>query len=128
MQESSFQLPQEPPPLVRYDCLAPVTLFELTFVVGNISVCRGCRQRYPKPAIPPLDLCIRHKEWQEFIDPSGKLQQKFGNVYYHANIPCVQVRWLNFESSWLSVGPPVIAKLTEVHLEYLNRHLPGVQF
>ena len=28
-------------------------------------------------------LCIRHKEWQEFTDPSGKLQQKFGNVYYH---------------------------------------------
>ena len=125
MQESSFQLPQEPPPLVHYDYLAPVTLFELTFVVGNISVCRGCRQRYPKPAIPPLDLCIRHKEWQEFIDP---FQQKFGNVYYHANIPCVQVHWPNFKSSWLCVGPPVIAKLTEVHLEYLNRHLPGVQF
>ena len=35
MQESSFQLPQEPPPLVRYDYLPPVTLFELTFVVGN---------------------------------------------------------------------------------------------
>ena len=127
MQESSVHLPQEPPPLVRYDCLAPVNEFELSFVVGNISVCRGCRQRYPKPAIPPLNLCIRHKEWQEFLQ-SGKLQQKFGNVYYHANIPCVQVRWPNFESSWVHVSADVFPELTDVHWNYLNRHLPGVQF
>jgi len=64
--------------------------FELAFILGNISVCKGCRQRYKKPAVPPMDLCIRHKEWQDFVDPVGKVQHKFGNVYYHANAPCVQ--------------------------------------
>jgi len=81
-----------------------------------------------------MDLCIRHKEWQEFTDPSGKLQQKFGNLYYHANIPCVQVCWPNFESSWLCVDATVIAQLTQIHLEQtltwyavlIVTHLAGV--
>ena len=81
-------LPQEPPSLVRVsaDSLSATSdtnPFILTVVTGNISVCRGCRQRYMKPAVPPLDLCIRHTEWQEFIDPTGHSQQRFGNVYYH---------------------------------------------
>ena len=49
-------------------------------------------------------------EWQDFVDPVGKVQHKFGNVYYHANAPCVQVRWPNFESSWVQVSDVVILK------------------
>ena len=123
---STFQLPQEPPPLVPYDSVTPLaqSIFELAFVTGNISVCRGCRQRYQKPVTAPMDLCIRHKEWQEFLDPTGKCQQRFGNVYYHANVPCIQVRWPNFNSSWVHVSDVVIPRLTEVYIDYLTKHLP----
>ena len=60
----------EPPPLLHYSSASPDTNpFTLTVVAGNISVCRGCKQRYVKLTIPPMDLCIHHKEWQDFIDP-----------------------------------------------------------
>ena len=73
MNQGNIFLRQEPPPLVRVsaESVSPTSdtnPFILTVVIGNISVCRGYRQRYKKPAVPPLDLCIRHKEWQEFID------------------------------------------------------------
>jgi len=73
-----------------------------------------------------MDLCIRHKEWQDFVDPAGNVQHKFGNVYYHANAPCVQVRWPNFESSWVQVSDVVIAQLTQVH--YLHQYFPDIHF
>ena len=74
-------LPSEPPPLVHYlaESMTSSSItnpFTLTLISGNISVCRGCRQRYVKPATPPIDLCIRHKEWQDFIDPTGHPQQR----------------------------------------------------
>ena len=93
-QESS-RLPPLPPPLVHCPSLSPQSNspFELAFVSGNISVCRGCRQRYPKPPYPPMDLCVCHKEWQKFVDPCGDQQSRYGNVYYHCNIPCIQSRF-----------------------------------
>ena len=82
--------------------------FELCFVTGNIKVCRGCRQKYEKPPIPPMNLCIRHKEWQEFV-PSGSAstQVRFGNVYYHVNIPCILTRCPYFTSDMLVIPPGV---------------------
>ena len=41
--------------------------FVLCFISGNISVCYGCWQKYPKPCVSPNDLCVRHKEWWEFF-------------------------------------------------------------
>ena len=32
--------------------------FTLTFITGNIRVCRGCRQKYSKPALPLHNLCV----------------------------------------------------------------------
>ena len=44
-------LPIAPPPLIRCASESPDSSpFTLTFVVGNIRICRGCRQKYPKPA------------------------------------------------------------------------------
>ena len=88
---STSGLPLAPPPLVH--CPTSQTSpslqspFELAFVSGNIRVCRGCKQKYTKPASPPLDLCIRHKEWQEYLGPLGTPQTRYGNVYYNCNIP-----------------------------------------
>ena len=52
--------------------------FSLCFIKGNISVCIGCKNRYPKNAQPPDDLCICYQEWREFT-PSGSetVQSKF---------------------------------------------------
>ena len=128
--QSNFWLPQEPPPLVRYSAESPITHspdtnpFTLTLLAGNISVCRGCRQRYVKPAVPPMDLCIRHKEWQDFVDPAGHPQKHFGNVYYHCNIPCILARCPTFSSKDLQIDPK-ISTLTEAHLKYLHEHMPG---
>ena len=75
--QSNIWLPSEPPPLVHYSAESMTSSsitnpFTLTFISGNISICEGCRQRYVKPATPPIDLCIRHKEWQDFIDPTAR--------------------------------------------------------
>ena len=58
-QASSF-LPPQPPPLEHCPSLSPQSEipFELTFVRGNISACRGYCQKYRKPVCP---LCVRAK-------------------------------------------------------------------
>ena len=130
-QESSSTagLPLLPPPLVHYplsqDSESPFEPFELAFITGNISVCRGCRQRYTKPATPPLDLCVRHKEWQEFLGPLGTPQTRYGNVYFHCNIPCIRSRNPEFEPTMLCVHPSIAMQLMPVHTEYLASHVPG---
>lgn len=127
-QESSSTagLPLLPPPLVHYPLSQdPESPFELAFISGNVSVCRGCRQKYTKPATPPLDLCIRHKEWQEFLGPLGTPQTRYGNVYYHCNIPCVRSRNPEFEPAILRVHPTIAMQLMPVHTEYLAMHMPG---
>ena len=126
---SNIWLPSEPPPLVHYSAESMTSSsitnpFTLTLISGNISVCRGCRQRYVKPATPPIDLCIRHKEWQDFIDPTGHPQQRFGNVYYHCNIPCILTLCPTFSPVNLQIDSK-LGTLTEVHLEYLRTHMPG---
>ena len=69
--------PSFPPPLV---CCSPTddpshSPFVLSFIRGNICVCRGCRQSYAKPALPPMDLCVHHQEWQEFFPPGASTAQ-----------------------------------------------------
>lgn len=106
------------PPVVSDSSSAP---FTLTFIVGNIRVCRGCRQNFIKPASPPQDLCIRHQEWVEFSLPgSSSPQTRFGNVYYHCNIPCVQARCPYFRPHMINVPAVTSSKLSPVHREYLS--------
>ena len=106
-------MPIAPPPLIH--CATPLASpdtspFTLTFIMGNIRVCRGCRQKCPKPATP-LNLCVKHEEWQEFLAPSGIPQTRYGNVYYHCNIPCIRARNTQFESSMLRIPATVLVQL-----------------
>ena len=72
--------------------------FMLAFIRGNISVCFGCKQRYPNPINPPGDLCIMHKEWRLFTLPgSSAPQSQFGNAYYHLHLPCIWSMWPQFD-------------------------------
>jgi hypothetical protein len=119
-------MPVFPPPLIRCASTSPDSSpFTLAFITGNIRVCRGCRQRYPKPAVAPLNLCVRHQEWQEFTGPSGDPQTRYGNVYYHCNIPCIRARWPQFSSSMLQIPPTMLVQLLPSHTQYLSEHMPG---
>ena len=117
-------LPLLPQPLVHCPA-SPESPFELAFISGNISVCRGCRQKYTKPVTAPLDLCIRHKEWLEFLGPLGTPQTRYGNGYYHCNLPCVKSRNPEFEPTMLRIHPSIAMQLMPVHTEYLATHMPG---
>ena len=44
----------------------PPSLFILCKISGNISVCPGCRNKYPKKHDLPDDLSIKHKQWCEY--------------------------------------------------------------
>ena len=96
---STVRLPSHLPPLVHFTPQGPSPStsepFQLCFISGNISVCYGCRQKYSKPCQPPNDLCVRHKEWRQYFPHgSATAQTKFANVYYHCNIPCLQVSFV----------------------------------
>ena len=109
------------PPVGSDSAIAP---FTLTFIMGNIRVCRGCRQKFNKPVSPPQDLCVRHQEWQEFTLPgSATPQTRFGNVYYHCNIPCIQARCPSFHSHMIDVPTFTLVKLSSVHREYLSHYM-----
>ena len=67
----------------------PPLPFTLCKIIGNISICDGCRNRYSKHPNPPDDLCIRHQEWREFTPPGSQVpQSRFGNTYYHFSVTC----------------------------------------
>ena len=67
-------VPPLPPPIRCASASPDSSPFTLAFITGNIRVCHGCRQRYPKPALAPLNLCVQHQEWQAFTGPSGDPQ------------------------------------------------------
>ena len=80
-QSSSSSMPVHPPPLIHLTPQSPSPgsetsePFELCFISRNISVCYGWRQKYPKPCVPPNDLCVWHKEWREFFSPGSATAQ-----------------------------------------------------
>ena len=111
-----------PPYSQSYSPADDVNPFSLCFIKGNISVCIGCKNRYPKNAQPPDDLCIRHQEWREFT-PSGSeiAQSKFSNVYYHCKPQCVWLRCTNFVPAQLDTSE-IKDQLANTHKEYLALH------
>ena len=120
-------LPSAPPPLIPCTT-SPINTspFTLAFIGGNIRVCRGCRQKFVKPPLPPNNLCVRHQEWQEFT-PAGSscCQRRFGNVYYHCNLACVVSRCPGFTPTMLVIPPTILVQLLPVHTTFIQMHMPG---
>ena len=78
--------------------------FTLCRISGNIKVCAGHRNRYPKSSLPPDDLCIKHQEWCEYIEEGTQVQKHcFGNAYYHFNQSCIKIRFPAFIASQLVI-------------------------
>ena len=100
----------------RYGETAP---FNLARIVGNISKCAGCGNKYCKPLVPPYDLCVQHREWRSFTSPGGGPQSKFLPSYYHVNLQCIRRNWPLFSPRHLIISPEMSSKLTPVHKEFL---------
>ena len=80
------QQPPIPPTYPNFASLSPSSYFcyqsppfsvpyQLTFIKGNISICIGCHNRYPKSPQPPQDLRIKHQEWREFVPQGAQTPQ-----------------------------------------------------
>lgn len=123
-QSFTSMLPSSPPPLIHAspEVSPEANPFTLTFITGNIRVCRGCRQKYVKPAMPPNDLCVHHKEWETF-GPTENQQTQFGNVYFHCNVRCIKAVWPDFTPQQLDIPPSMIVQLMPVHTDFLRQHI-----
>ena len=109
---------QTPTPYQSY--YQPPVPFTLAFISGNISICIGCKNKYPKSPKPPQDLCIRHEEWRQFTPPNSSTpQSKFGNVYYHCRKECIWMRCPYFTSNDVQLPPEVVCNLTATHKQML---------
>lgn len=104
------------PPMAEED-----SPFKLHFICGNISKCAGCGNQYVKPAMPPYDLCIQHREWRSYT-VGGNQQTKFAPAYYHVNTLCVTRKWPAFLPSQVSITPEVFSKLQGLHKQYLMQN------
>ena len=88
---------------------APLNPFPLIFSHGNISVCSGCHQRFPrKPngeyADPPYDMSIQHVEPRMYNSPiTGMPTSKIGNAYYHVYLPCLQYNWPTISANDITI-------------------------
>lgn len=93
--------------------------FRVHFISGNISVCNGCKGRY-RPLGAPYDICLQHEEWRVFT-PQGlsRQQSRFGNVYYHCSVPCVQAVWPSFVPCSVVVPHEMKACLQPEHIDWL---------
>ena len=98
-------------------------LFRVHFISGNISVYNGCKNKYQKSG-PPDDICLQHKEWRIYT-PQGSStpQRRFGNVYYHCSVACVQSSWPSFSPASVIVPEDINCKLLAVHKHLLNFNL-----
>ena len=67
---SPYSIPPPPSPYsmpLQQDAGSMPPPIVLSKFMGNISVCAGCLNKYPKQPTPPSDLYIRHKEWRTFV-------------------------------------------------------------
>ena len=69
-------------------------------------------------------ICLQHKEWRVYT-PQGSStpQRRFGNVYYHCSVACVQSSWPSFSPASVVVPEDVNCKLLAVHKHLLNFNL-----
>ena len=94
--------------------------FRVHFIMGNISVCNGCKRTYDKKIGLPHDLCLQHEEWRTFTPPgSSDKQSRFGNVYYHCNVACIMAIWPTFIATSVVVPPEIQHKLLPEHKHFI---------
>lgn len=68
--------------------------FRVRFIEGNVSVCYGCWNKYPKKAEPPDNICLQTEEWREFTPPGALAPQTCWSNTYYLRVRCVQLNGL----------------------------------
>ena len=103
---------------------SPAQKFYIKFIVGNISVCYGCRNRYSKSPMPPDDICLQTEEWRQFT-PADSLvpQTRWSNTYYHVSVNCVRHKWPMFDPKQVIVEESIQAHLVDSHREKILNEL-----
>jgi hypothetical protein len=120
-----FPSPSNFPPVFP----SPPSQFHLIILHGNISVCYGCRAKFPRKISGeyedrPFNLAIQHEEERQFTNPKTSLQQsKRSNAYYHVFLTCISTKWPTFNPFDLKVSADVKQKLTEEHVTLVFRNL-----
>ena len=110
-------VPNANPPILQPIFPSPGSPFKVIILHGNITICSGCHQRFPRKSSgtfedPPYDLAVQHFEDRYFTSPqTGLRQAKKGNAYYHAYSPCILTNWPNFTPNNLLVEDVVRSKL-----------------
>jgi len=108
---------------------APMSPFNLIMLHGNISVCSGCHQKFPRKstgeyADPPYNLAVQHNEPRTYHSPiTGMPTSKIGNAYYHVYLPCLQSKWPMVSGSNINIPFELRAVLQSEHKVLLFRNL-----
>ena len=142
--QSHMIMPSQPPVIMPYQTSshssqvfpqefavfpAPSAPFLLILLHGNISVCTGCRQRFPwNPngdyADPPYNMAIQHMEPRTFNSPiTGMPTSKVGNAYYHVYLPCLHTNWPALSGSDVTIPTELVPKLLSEHKILLYQNL-----
>ena len=108
---------------------APSAPFILILLHGNISVCTGCRQQFPRNpngdyADPPYNMAIQHMEPRTFNSPiTGMPTSKVGNAYYHVYLPCLHTNWPALSGRDVTVPTEFVPMLLSEHKILLYQNL-----
>ena len=108
---------------------APSAPFKLILLHGNIAVCSGCHQRFPrKPsgdyADPPYNMAIQHVEQRMFNSPiTGMPTSRVGNAYYHVYLPCLRSNWPTLSGNDIIIPTELLPMLQPEHKIFLFQNL-----
>ena len=92
--------------------------FQLYNIIGHISDCQGCGNKFTRPPTPPNDLCWQHKEWRSFSVDNCP-QTKFSPAYCQVSLFCLQNKWPMFHPGMVVITPEISIKLNQVHKDFL---------
>ena len=128
--QSSVIIPSQTPTPQDFAVFpAPSTPFILIMLHGNISVCTGCHQRFPRSpngdyANPPYNMAIQHMEPRKFNSPvTGVPTSKVENAYYHVYLPCLHTNWPSLLGHDVIVPTELVPKLLSEHKMLLYQNL-----
>ena len=98
------------PPTSPPTSLAPGLVpnpFKVHFVMGNISVCNGCRGSYHQELL----MISAYNTKNGGVLGSPTMQSRFRNVYYHCSLSCILAISPSFCHRALLSHPPLLGNL-----------------
>ena len=102
-------------------------LYLLNFCDPRVSRCYGCGYPIKVDGLnnpPPSDLVIVTKLCRQYRkEGQARVSNEFCNVYFHANIQCVNKKIPHFLPSFLQISPHIHPHLGMVHRQHIVNNL-----